>query len=147
LYHHRVAGGVLDRPAHGGPPHALAQRAKRPRIRAIASSMFTRELNADGIYVVWLGLPIPDGPGFKKSFPVVNAILESVARKRSGFATFVDTWHLLDDFHGRYAAYLRVHGKLTQIRLPDGVHYTQAGGDLIAAQVVEQLRVRYRFGT
>jgi hypothetical protein len=105
----------------------------------------TRELNADGIYVVWLGLPIPDGPGFKKSFPVVNAILESVAKKHARRATYVDTWHMLDDFHGRYATYLRVHGKLTLLRLPDGVHYTAAAGDLIAAQTLKQLRAVYRF--
>jgi hypothetical protein len=104
----------------------------------------TRELEAAGIYVVWLGLPIPDGPGFKKSFPVVNRILEDVAAKRARHATFVDTWHLLDDFHGRYAQYLRVHGQLTQIRARDGVHYTQAGGDLVAAQLVKQLGAVYR---
>jgi uncharacterized protein len=107
----------------------------------------TRELNAAGIYVVWLGLPIPDGPGFKKSFPVMNRILESAARVHAKQATYVDTWHLLDDFHGRYTAYLRVHGKLTQIRMSDGVHYTQAGGDLVAAKVVAQLRARYRLHT
>jgi hypothetical protein len=104
----------------------------------------TRELIAQGIYVVWLGLPIPDGPGFKKSFPVVNRILEGVARAHAKQAAYVDTWHLLDDFHGRYTAYLRVHGKLTLMRLPDGVHYTQAAGDLIAAQLVKQLRDVYR---
>jgi len=104
----------------------------------------TRELNGAGIYVVWLGLPIPDGPGFKKSFPVVNRILESVAKAHAKQSTYVDTWHLLDDFHGRYAAYLRVHGTLTLMRLPDGVHYTQAAGDLVAAQVENQLRAVYR---
>jgi hypothetical protein len=126
--------------AHVGPfgsPSWVAEY--RRRIDGV-----TRELNAEGIRVVWLGLPIPDGPGFKQSFPVVNRILESVARKHADDATFVDTWHRLDDFHGRYAQYLRVHGKLTQIRAADGVHYTQAGGDLVAAEVVAQLRAWYR---
>jgi hypothetical protein len=107
----------------------------------------TRELNAQGIYVVWLGLPIPDGPGFRKSFPVVNRILEEVARAHAKQSAYVDTWHLLDDFHGRYTAYLRVHGKLTLMRLPDGVHYTQAAGDLIVAQLLKQLRGVYRLRT
>jgi hypothetical protein len=31
------------------------------------------------------------------------------------------------------------------MRLPDGVHYTSAAGDLIARQVLAQLRERYRF--
>ncbi|NUR77187.1 MAG: DUF459 domain-containing protein [Thermoleophilia bacterium] len=104
----------------------------------------TRELNARGIYVVWLGLPIPDGPGFKRSFPIVNRILESVAAAHAKGAAYVDTWHILDDAHGRFAPYLRVHGKVTLMRLPDGVHYTAAAGDLIAAQVLKQLRAVYR---
>lgn len=103
----------------------------------------TRELNADGIYVVWLGLPIPDGPGFKKSFRIVNRIIESVVSQHPQRSSFVDTWHMLDDFHGRYTPSLRVHGKVTQLRLPDGVHYTAAAGDLIAAQIVKQLRAVY----
>ncbi len=127
--------------AHVGPfgsPSWIAEY--RRRVDGV-----TRELNAAGIYVVWLGLPIPDGPGFKKSFPVVNTILESVAKNHAKQSTFVDTWHMLDDFHGRYTAYLRVHGKLTLLRLPDGVHYTAAAGDLIAAQTLKQLRAVYRF--
>jgi hypothetical protein len=106
----------------------------------------TRELNAKDIRVVWLGLPIPDGPGFKKSFPIVNGILESVAAAHPKLATYVDTWHILADAHGRYAPYLRVRGKLTLMRLPDGVHYTAAAGDLIAQQVLKQLRAVYRLG-
>jgi uncharacterized protein len=103
----------------------------------------TRELAADGVYVVWLGLPIPDGAGFKKSFPIVNRILESVAKAHARSATYVDDWDLLADAHGRYTPYLRVHGKLTLMRLPDGVHYTGAGGDRIAAQVLAQLSKVY----
>ena len=125
--------------AHVGPfgsPSWVAEYTRR-------AAGVTRELNADGIYVVWLGLPIPDGPGFKRSFPVMNRILERVAAKHPKTSTYVDTWHLLDDFHGRYTAYLRVHGKLTLMRLPDGVHYTEAAGDLIAAQILKQLRAVY----
>jgi hypothetical protein len=126
--------------AHVGPFGSASWVAEyRRRVDGV-----TRELNAKGIYVVWLGLPIPDGPGFKKSFPVVNTILQRVVAKHAKQAAFVDTWHLLDDFHGRYTAYLRVHGKLTLMRAADGVHYTQAAGDLIAAQVLAQLREVYR---
>ena len=126
--------------AHVGPfgsPSWIAEY--RRRVTGV-----TRELNAQGIYTVWLGLPIPDGPGFKKSFPVMNRILESVAKAHPKESTYVDTWHMFDDFHGRYTAYLRVRGKLTLMRLPDGVHYTEAAGDLIAAQVVKQLGAWFR---
>ncbi len=103
----------------------------------------TRELIADGIHVVWLGLPIPDGPGFRHSFPIMNKIIKSVVAAHPGQATYVDTWHMLDDAHGRYTPYLRVNGKLTLMRLPDGVHYTPAAGDLIAQRLVQQLGAFY----
>jgi hypothetical protein len=126
--------------AHVGPfgsPSWVAEYYRR-------ANGVTRELNAQGIEVVWLGLPIPAGSGFAGSFPVMNRILERVVRANPKGSFYVDTWHLLDDFHGRYAPYLRWHGKLTLMRLPDGVHYTEAAGDKIAAQVVDQLRSRYR---
>jgi hypothetical protein len=103
----------------------------------------TREFLAAGIGTVWLGLPIPDGPGFRRSFPVVNGILEAVARKHAPLSQFVDTWHLLDSAHGKYTAYLRVGGKLTLMRLSDGVHYTDAAGDLVARDVLARLRRDY----
>ena len=103
----------------------------------------TRELNAAGIRTVWLGLPIPDGPGFKHSFPIVNSILASVAARHAASSQYVDTWHMLDSAHGKYTPYLRVHGKLTLMRLPDGVHYTPAAGDLVAQGVVAKLRTVY----
>ena len=68
---------------------------------------------------------------------------EKIAKEHAKRSTYVDTWHILDDAHGRFAPYLRVHGKLTLMRLPDGVHYTAAAGDLIAAQVLNQLRTVY----
>ncbi len=105
----------------------------------------TRELADRGVYVVWLGLPIPDGSGFRHSFPIVNRILESVAKANPRTSTYVDTWDMLADSHGRYTAYLKEHGQLTLMRLPDGVHYTAAAGDLIAGQVLEQLRARFSF--
>ncbi|HZQ82473.1 MAG TPA: DUF459 domain-containing protein [Gaiellaceae bacterium] len=104
----------------------------------------TAELNAKGIYVVWLGLPNTDHHGFRQSFPVVNKILEDVVAKHKTMSTFVDTWKLLSDKHGHYASYLRVNGQLELMRLSDGTHYTAAAGDLIAQQVVKQLGAVYR---
>jgi hypothetical protein len=103
----------------------------------------TRELIARGIYVVWLGLPIPDGPGFARTFPVVNGILSDVVDEHPGHAAYVDDWDLMADSHGRYTAYRRVNGRLTLMRLPDGVHYTAAAGDLIAKQILKQLGAVY----
>jgi hypothetical protein len=106
----------------------------------------TREFNAAGISTLWLGLPIPDGRGFARSFPVVNSILRSVARAHPQTSRYVDTWHLLDSAHGKYTPYLRVNGKVTLMRASDGIHYTDAAGDLIARDIIRTLGELYDVG-
>jgi hypothetical protein len=130
----------------GLPPHAHVGKFGSPSWTAEYRRRVdgvTRELNAAGIRTIWLGLPIPDGPGFRSSFAVVNRILDTVADKHPD-STYIDTWHLLDSTRGKYTPYLRRNGKLTLMRLPDGVHYTAAAGDLIAGAVVRDLRAHYR---
>jgi hypothetical protein len=100
----------------------------------------TRELNQAGIYVVWVGLPITRGPGYRFGFRVVNHILEDVVAAHPGSSTFVGTWSLFVDKHGKYADYLaNPQGRLVLMRSPDGVHYQPAAGDLIAAKVISAL--------
>ena len=103
----------------------------------------TREFNAAGIATVWLGLPIPSGTGYARSFPVVNTILRSVANAHPHTSRYVDTWHLLDSPRGKYTPYLRIGGKLTLLRASDGIHFTDAAGDLIALEVMEAFRELY----
>jgi hypothetical protein len=103
----------------------------------------TRELNAARIYVVFLGLPVTRGPGYRRSFPVVNSVLSAVARRHARMASFVDTWRMFSK-HGRYADYLpNGHGQLVLMRAPDGVHYEPAAGDAIARTVLTRLRRVY----
>ena len=103
----------------------------------------TREFNAAGITTVWLGLPIPSGTGYARSFPVVNSILRSVAHAHPKTSRYIDTWHLLDSPRGKYTAYLRIGGKLTLLRSSDGIHFTDAAGDLIAREVMDVFRELY----
>jgi hypothetical protein len=104
----------------------------------------TRELNAAGIHVVWIGLPIPAGPGFRRSFPIVNKVIRRVAAAHPRGATYVDTWHMLDSKQGGYAEYLRNEsGRLVLMRARDGVHYQPAAGDLIARTILRRLNQVY----
>lgn len=103
----------------------------------------TRELTVAGIRTVWLGLPITDGRGFRKSFRIVNQIISTVAEKYAPMSAFVDTWKILASSNGGFTPYLRVHGTLTLMRLPDGVHYTAAAGDLIAQRMLKTLGTHY----
>jgi hypothetical protein len=103
----------------------------------------TREFGAAGISTVWLGLPIPSGTGYARSFPVVNSILRSVAGAHPKTSRYIDTWHLLDGPRGEYTPYLRVRGRVTLLRSSDGIHVTDAAGDLIAQEVMDAFRELY----
>ena len=122
-----------------GPLGSPTWRAEyRRRVEGV-----TREFHAAGIATLWLGLPIPAGRGFARSFPVVNEVLQAVAEANARRSRYIDTWHLLDSAHGKYTPYLRVDGKMTLIRGSDGIHYTDAAGDLIAREVLRRLRELY----
>jgi uncharacterized protein len=104
----------------------------------------TRELNAAGIYVVWIGLPIPAGPGFRRSFPVVNSALRLVAARHPHGSVYIDTWHMLASRQGKYTDYLRnAQGELVLMRARDGVHYLPSAGDLIARAILRHLNRVY----
>ncbi len=100
----------------------------------------TRELNAAGVYVVWIGLPIPAGPGFRRSFPVVNNALRLVAARHPHGSAYIDTWDMLASKQGKYTDYLRnTRGELVLVRARDGVHYLPSAGDLIARAILQRL--------
>ena len=100
----------------------------------------TRELNAAGVYVVWIGLPIPAGPGFRRSFPVVNDALRLVAARHPHGSAYVDTWDMLASKQGKYTDYLRnAQGELVLMRARDGIHYLPSAGDLIARAILLRL--------
>ena len=59
-------------------------------------------------------------------------------------ATYVDAWKLFSDEDGNYAAYLKdASGRSRLVREPDGIHFTLAGGDRVAAEIVKELRKRW----
>lgn len=99
----------------------------------------TRELNAAGVYVVWLGVPISRSPNRNVRFRFVDHILSSVARNDRTGAVYIDTYSLFAR-GGEYHDYLRSgNGQLVLMRAPDGVHYTTPAGDLVANAVIARL--------
>ena len=101
----------------------------------------TQELNAAGIYVVWLGTPIPRGSGFHRSFQVVNRVIRSVVAANPKTSAYIDEWSLLSDSHHGYSDYLpNAAGHLVLMRSPDGVHLEPPAGDLIAKVVLARLQ-------
>ena len=133
---HNYLSGV---PAGGtiGPLGSASWNAEyRRRVDGV-----TRELNAAGIYVVWLGTPIPRGSGFHRSFQVVNRVIRSVVAAHPKTSAYIDEWSLLSDSQHGYSDYLpNAKGRLVLMRAPDGVHLEPPAGDLIARAVLGRLQ-------
>ena len=97
-------------------------------------------INQAGAYVVWLGLPVTRDAGQTQRFDRINAVVRAQVRLRSSHAAFIDIHAVLAGPGGGYAQYLKNRsGDSVDVRAPDGVHYSSAGGDLIAARILKQL--------
>jgi hypothetical protein len=93
-------------------------------------------LDKPGRLIVWVGLPPMRDGDFSTRLADINAIAASEADKRAG-VIYVDSWSVLGDPSGQYAAYLTDGaGHVELVREPDGVHLTRAGGDRLAAVVL-----------
>ena len=74
---------------------------------------------------------------------MINRAIQAEVEERPGKAAYVDMYGLLSD-DGAYAPYLPAKdGQLVKVRADDGVHLERAGGDIVAKQVVRELRRVY----
>jgi hypothetical protein len=90
--------------------------------------------------LIWVGIPLVRNGARIDAYRLINEIARSEAAKRPGKVAFVDTFPVLADLNGAYADYLlNADGTVVQVRAGDGIHFTRAGGDRIAAAVMEQL--------
>jgi hypothetical protein len=92
-----------------------------------------------GGYVFWIGAPVARGPDQSRGFAIIDRIVRREADKRTR-AYFIDTRALLSP-GGTFEEFLPdSQGELTQVRAADGVHFAPAGGDRVAAKVLEAFR-------
>ncbi len=100
-------------------------------------------VNGAGGFVVWLGLPVTDDTAQSRRWRLLNKMALAEAQRRAGKVAYVDLYGLLSR-NGEFASYLEdKDGELEKVRAPDGVHLERAGGDIVAKDVVRQLRTVY----
>ena len=88
-----------------------------------------------GLRVIWLGNPIARSPTYSADMSYINE-LYAEATSRYGFQ-FMPLWTVIADEQGRYTAYGKDRGGVTQrLRGDDGIHFTAAGYELIADKIV-----------
>ena len=104
----------------------------RPRVE---EAMDVLSENVDGV-VYWLGLPVMENDTFTEHARQLNDLFAEEAAERPNIE-YVDIWDLFLDETGNYNAYLPdPDGGVTQVRYPDGVHFTPQGGLLLAQHIM-----------
>lgn len=102
----------------------------------------------DGRVLFWIGVPIiRDGGRYARGYEFINTIISEEADKRRGRAYYVEIYTPLSD-KGAYADYLpNPSGELIQVRTGDGVHYTRAGANIVANEVMERVHEAFDLDT
>lgn len=96
-------------------------------------------LSRPGRTVVWVGQPNMGRPDLAASVPRLNAIFQAQAAARP-WVLYLDAWALTSGPDGRYTAVLPDENGVPRVmRTDDGVHFTPAGGRLLALAVIAAL--------
>ncbi len=95
-----------------------------------------------GSKVVWIGMPIMRSTKFSSTARGLNKVFSAVCKDEGYW--YVDAYRLFSDKAGKYAPYLPdAAGKSRLMRGTDGIHFTAAGGDKMAREIVRILRKHY----
>ena len=94
----------------------------------------------EGRIVLWVGQPPMRGDGFDSRMRQLNDLYRSEAGRRPG-VKYLDLRSLFTDESGNYARYLpNSSGKLTDVRLTDGVHLSHWGGEWLSALLLDEIK-------
>lgn len=97
------------------------------------------QLRADDRLLVWVGQPPMRDGDFAARMAALNQVYATQAADRP-WVTFVDPAAVVGGAGGVYSdTAAGADGAPVEVRQPDGIHLTSAGGDLIAAHVIALL--------
>jgi hypothetical protein len=89
-----------------------------------------------GRVLFWMGAPIMRNEERSETrYRLINDIYIEEARKRPGRVYYIDIYERYRNAGGGYADF--IDG--VQVRTPDGIHFTRAGGDQIARLVLDAM--------
>jgi hypothetical protein len=95
-------------------------------------------LDAAKLKVIWLGNPVARSPVYSADMGYINAIMQQEATRYG--ATFVPLWDVVADPKGHYVANGPDRDGVTRrLRDEDGIHFTEAGYELVAERVLSLL--------
>ncbi len=95
--------------------------------------------------VYWIGNSISRYEYYSEYMKKINNALISYSQKKENFI-YISTWEDFSDSSGNYIHFTTTpEGSKKVLRAEDGIHFTNDGGKVIADEVVEKLKEKFRF--
>jgi hypothetical protein len=108
-----------------------------------------RAFHDSGSEVIWVGHPVVRDNVYTEDMQLLNSIYQAAADDEG--ARWVPTWSLFTTPDGGFTPYGKgVDGMTQRLRADDGVHFTPAGYDVVAAQIeplIEERRAKVALGS
>lgn len=136
-----VMMGANDPQDFPGPPDVPFTSPQWNVLYAQRVSAFMNLAQRDGAALVWVGMPPMQNAQLSAEMSDINAVDQQQAALQKPPVAFLSSWTLLGTPQGTYAPYItNAAGQVVNVRTPDGIHLTPAGGEVLSQTVVNFLR-------
>ena len=133
--------GANDPQDFPGPPDIPYSSPQWNVLYAGRVAAFMRLAQSEGATVLWVGMPPMQSPQLSSEMADIDALDRRQAALCTPPVHFISSWTLLGTPQGTYAPFItNAAGQVVNVRTPDGIHLTPAGGEVLAQTVLNYLR-------
>jgi uncharacterized protein len=133
--------GANDPQDFPGPPDVPYTSPQWNVLYAARVAAFMKLAQSDGARVIWVGMPPMHSGQLTAEMSDIDAVDQQQAALCLPPVDFISSWTLLGTAKGEYTAFItNGAGQVVNVRTPDGIHLTPAGGEVLAQSVVNYLR-------
>jgi hypothetical protein len=135
--------GANDPQDFPGPPDVPFTSPQWNVMYAARVADFMELAQSEGATVIWVGMPPMQRAALSAEMSDIDAVDQQQAALREPAVDFISTWTLLGTAQGAYAPFItNAAGQVINVRTPDGIHLTPAGGEVLSQTVLNYLRGR-----
>jgi uncharacterized protein len=133
--------GANDPQDFPGPPDVPFTSPQWNVMYAARVATFMGLAQSQGATVIWVGMPPMQNTSLSAKMSDVDAVDQQQAALRKPAVDFISSWTLLGTAQGTYTPFItNGSGQVVNVRTPDGIHLTPAGGEVLSQSVLNYLR-------
>jgi lysophospholipase L1-like esterase len=133
--------GANDPQDFPGPPDIPYTSPQWNVMYAARVAAFMGLAQSQGATVIWVGMPPMQNATLSAKMSDVDAVDQQQAAQRKPAVDFISSWTLLGTAQGTYTPFItNGAGQVVNVRTPDGIHLTPAGGEVLSQSVLNYLR-------